>query len=89
MYQVFIIIYLFFDTSATDRRVHAGVWKLAEHERARFEYLVSSKQQYGQMSSDAYETRDMESPPRVRFKSLEYRKCFVYSKQHHRRVKCL
>ena len=31
------------------------VWKLAEDERARFEYLVSSKQQYGPMSSNAYE----------------------------------
>ena len=31
------------------------VWKLAEDERARVEYLVSSKQQYGPMSSNAYE----------------------------------
>ena len=29
----------------------------------------------------------MESPPRARIKSLVYRKCLVYSKQQHRRVK--
>ena len=36
-------------TSTSDSRVHASVWKMAENKRARFEYLVSSKPQHGQM----------------------------------------
>ena len=74
-----------FERKSDESRVHTGVWKLAEDERARFEYIVPSKQQYGQMSGNAYETRDMTSTPRVRFKSLVYRKCPVYSKQQHER----